>query len=137
MTMTAMDLVADAKQNITKIDLETAKQAIATDLILDVREPAEYSAGCLPGAINIPRGVLEFKISSHPDFQYKQDSRIVVYCQSHVSVFINQSVDVKIAQPNCTGCDNKKCSGYKPWAKVAIAQKKYSRKYAKTNYINE
>ncbi len=41
MTLTAMDLVADAKQNITEIDLETAKQAIATDLIRDVREPAE------------------------------------------------------------------------------------------------
>jgi hypothetical protein len=31
-------------------------------LILDVREPAEFAAGHVPGAINIPRGVLEFKI---------------------------------------------------------------------------
>ena len=82
MPVTAMDLVAAAKQTITEIDVHAAKKALATDLVIDVREPAEYAAGCLPGAINIPRGVLEFQISSHPDFQYKQDSNIIVYCQS-------------------------------------------------------
>lgn len=82
MSITAMDLVAAAKQNITEVDLEATQQALATDLILDVREPAEFAAGCLPGAINIPRGILEFKISGHPDFQTKQDAKIIVYCQS-------------------------------------------------------
>ena len=31
--------------------------------IIDVREPQEYNHGYIPGAINIPRGVLEFKIA--------------------------------------------------------------------------
>ena len=80
MPMTAMDLVAAAKRNISVCDLDTAKATLSTSLILDVREPAEYAAGCLPGAINIPRGMLEFRISSHPDFQDKQQKNITVYC---------------------------------------------------------
>lgn len=81
MSLTPMDLVAEAKQQITEIDINQAKTQMADCLVLDVREPAEFSAGHLPGAINIPRGVLEFKITSHPDFQGKQDHDIIVYCQ--------------------------------------------------------
>ena len=82
MTLTAMDFVAQAKQNIVEIDIDAAKNTLETSLVLDVREPSEYAAGHLPGAFNIPRGVLEFKIGSHPDFQDKQDAHIIVYCQS-------------------------------------------------------
>ncbi|MFI3157982.1 MAG: rhodanese-like domain-containing protein [Methylococcaceae bacterium] len=82
MTLTVMDIVAQAKQNIVEIDIDAAKNTLETSLVLDVREPAEYAAGHLPGAFNIARGVLEFKIGSHPDFQDKQDAPIIVYCQS-------------------------------------------------------
>jgi rhodanese-related sulfurtransferase len=82
MTLTAMDLVAQAKQHIVEIDIDDAKNSLGASLILDVREPMEYAAGHLPGAFNIPRGVLEFKIGSHPDFQDRQDAHIIVYCQS-------------------------------------------------------
>ena len=81
MSLTPMDLVNNAKQHITEIDLATAQQSLSTDLILDVREPAEYGAGCLANAINIPRGVLEFKIGNHPDFQ-QPTAKIIVYCQT-------------------------------------------------------
>ena len=80
MPITAMDLVAAAKKNITEIDADTVHITISNHLILDVREAAEYAAGCLPGAINISRGVLEFKIGSHPDFQDQHDADITVYC---------------------------------------------------------
>ena len=80
MTLTAMDLVAAAKQQITEVDVAQAKTLITKSLVLDVREPGEFAAGSLPGAINIPRGVLEFKIDSHPAFQGKQNEDILVYC---------------------------------------------------------
>lgn len=80
MPLTAMDLVALAKQVIREIDSETAKNSLDTKIILDVREPAEFAAGHLPKAVNIPRGLLEFKISNHPDFQNKE-AEIIVYCQ--------------------------------------------------------
>lgn len=82
MALTALDLVATAKQQIKEIDAASAHSQLNSSLILDVREPAEFAAGHLPGAVNIPRGVLEFKIDSHPDFQGKQQSAIVVYCQT-------------------------------------------------------
>ncbi|MFK5948359.1 MAG: rhodanese-like domain-containing protein [Methylococcales bacterium] len=80
MSITALDLVAAAKKNITLCDIETVRKDHSSHLILDVREPAEYEAGCLPGAINIPRGVLEFKIGAHPAFQDSQNAKIFVYC---------------------------------------------------------
>ncbi|QPK64258.1 rhodanese-like domain-containing protein [Methylomonas sp. LL1] len=82
MSITAQDMVAAAKQQIKEIDSATAQSWLDNSLVLDVREPAEFAAGHLPGAVNIPRGLLEFKIDSHPDFQAKQNADIVVYCQT-------------------------------------------------------
>ncbi|PKM13765.1 MAG: rhodanese [Gammaproteobacteria bacterium HGW-Gammaproteobacteria-3] len=82
MSMTAMDLVAAAKQHITEIDVSKAKAELSRFIILDVRAPGEFVAGALPGAINISRGVLEFKITQHPDFEGKEDADILVYCQT-------------------------------------------------------
>lgn len=82
MALTAMDMVANAKQQIKEIDTTTAQDQLQNSLVLDVREPAEYAAGHLPGAINIPRGVLEFKIDATPEFQGRQQAVIIVYCQT-------------------------------------------------------
>lgn len=53
-------------------------------LILDVREPQEYAAGHVPGAINIPRGVIESQIWNHVGSAEKADVErpIVLQCQS-------------------------------------------------------
>lgn len=50
-------------------------------LILDVREPAEFAAGHVPGAVNIPRGVLEFKIYGQLGFPKKVDTNRKIYVQ--------------------------------------------------------
>ncbi len=82
MAMTPMDLVAAAKQNVREVNVAQVQAMLGRALILDVREPAEYEAGCISGAINIPRGVVEFQIGNHPAFQGKLDAEIVVYCLS-------------------------------------------------------
>lgn len=41
-------------------------------LIVDVREPDEVLPGFLPGAIHVPRGVLEFRVSDDQRFANKQ-----------------------------------------------------------------
>lgn len=82
MTVTAMELVAAAKQNIVEINVDAARQQLNSCLLLDVREPGEFAAGHLAGAVNIPRGVLEFQIGNHPAFQNKQADQLIVYCQS-------------------------------------------------------
>ena len=53
-------------------------------LIVDVREPQEYAAGHVPGAINIPRGVIEFKIWNQVGYPAttQMDQPIVLQCQN-------------------------------------------------------
>ncbi|MDD2769030.1 MAG: rhodanese-like domain-containing protein [Methylococcus sp.] len=82
MALTPMDLVGAAKQRIREVGTHEVQAILDRTLILDVREPEEYAAGHLPGAINIPRGVVEFRIETHPAFQGKKDADIVVYCQT-------------------------------------------------------
>ena len=82
MILTAQDLVAAAKKNIKEIDVPSAKADLSKYLILDVRAPGEFVSGSIPGAINITRGLLEFKIENHPDFKDKRDADILVYCQT-------------------------------------------------------
>ncbi len=81
MSMTAMELVAEAKSRISEIEPAAAMAALPTALLLDVREAAEFETGRLPGAINIPRGVLEFKIGEHPHLS-QRDCAILVYCKT-------------------------------------------------------
>jgi rhodanese-related sulfurtransferase len=82
MAQSAMDLVQAAKANITEISAPQAKALFEKDTIpLDVRESAEYATGHIQNARHISRGMLEFQIASHPDFQDK-DVAIVVYCKS-------------------------------------------------------
>ena len=79
---TREDFLAEAKTQITLIDAQRAESMIADEaLVLDVREPAEYQVGHLPHAINVPRGVLEFKVGNHPDLN-DVDRSILIYCKN-------------------------------------------------------
>lgn len=87
---TAQDLVLDAKKRIREINHEEllALQARGVPLV-DVREPAEFAAGHIPGAVNIPRGVLEFEVDGHPAVNCIKDpalahreSPIMLACRS-------------------------------------------------------
>lgn len=78
----AHDLVCEARTRIHEIGLDAADAAIRdADLVLDVREADEYHAGHIPGAVNIPRGLLEFKLSATPELS-SRDLKIVLYCKT-------------------------------------------------------
>jgi rhodanese-related sulfurtransferase len=56
------DLVADALTRVREIQPWDLSKQLAEGrefVLLDVREPAEFSMLRIPGAINVPRGVLE------------------------------------------------------------------------------
>jgi rhodanese-related sulfurtransferase len=81
------ELVLAAKKSIKLIDMPHFGETVnsgAFDLIIDVREPNEFATGYVPGAINIPRGVLEFKIWKKVGFPDKTDmnKNIFVYCKT-------------------------------------------------------
>ena len=88
MTKTTADLVAEARSEI----LEVAPNDVALHhhrVLIDVREPAEFSTAHIDGAINIPRGVLEFQVDadpavanvSDPALSHKEQA-IVLYCRT-------------------------------------------------------
>lgn len=83
MLKTAHELVMEAKKSIKECQIGAAPAVLATPntLLLDVREPDEYRQGHIAGAINIPRGMLEFRISNEPGLQ-QLDRPIVIYCKT-------------------------------------------------------
>ncbi len=79
---TAHDLVLQAKANVREIALQDAEQAIRqADVLIDVREADEFAAGHLPGAVLVPRGLLEFKLSGAPALSGR-DLKVVLYCKT-------------------------------------------------------
>ena len=58
-------------------------------IVLDVRTPAEYAEGHVPGAINIPNGELAARVAELADAKGRD---IVVYCRSGVRAA--QALDV-------------------------------------------
>ena len=60
-------LIAQAKSEIEECGLSTVEDAIQNNshLIIDVREPEEFALGHIGNAINIPRGVLEFRTDTN------------------------------------------------------------------------
>lgn len=82
-TKTGQDLVAEAKQHITEISVDKAKQLLKDGniVVVDVREESEYAAGHLDKALPIPRGVLEFKVGNFPELSDKSKT-VLVYCRT-------------------------------------------------------
>jgi rhodanese-related sulfurtransferase len=79
---TAHDLVSQAKNDICEIALQEAEAAIQqSDVLIDVREADEFAAGHLPGAVLVPRGLLEFKLSGTPALSGR-DLKVVLYCKT-------------------------------------------------------
>jgi rhodanese-related sulfurtransferase len=85
---TVAALIAQAKSEIEECDLSTVKEAMKNNshLIIDVREPEEFALGHIGNAINVPRGVLEFRTdANYPGaIQSLSDktAKIVLYCRS-------------------------------------------------------
>jgi rhodanese-related sulfurtransferase len=91
MAKSLKDLVGEAKSRIREISASEASRAIQADpetLILDVREPGEYADAHIPGALNIPRGVLEPRADpANPNREPRlsdPDQPIIVHCASGV-----------------------------------------------------
>jgi rhodanese-related sulfurtransferase len=79
---TAHDLVLAAKAQCTEVAVKDAPGVLrSADVIIDVREADEYAAGHLAGAINIPRGLLEFKLSGTPALE-RRDMSVLLYCRT-------------------------------------------------------
>ena len=85
---TVQQMVMEANAQVPAISPQEAKSLLgrADVVFLDVREPAEVAAsGKVPGAIAIPRGLVEFRAdptSPLHDAAFDRAKTIVAYCAS-------------------------------------------------------
>jgi rhodanese-related sulfurtransferase len=73
-------LVDEAKSQISEIgpdDLKRMQQSGEDFTLVDVRERDEQAKGSIPGAVNMPRGILEVNIEQ---ITTDKDRKLVLYC---------------------------------------------------------
>jgi rhodanese-related sulfurtransferase len=87
MPKTVKDMVAAANAAVPRISAAEAQalQAKGEAVFIDLREPAEIAAsGKVPGALAIPRGLLEFRVD--PESQARDPALgkpvVITYCAS-------------------------------------------------------
>ena len=76
--------VRSAQKDVRTIGMAEYRKIVDSPgnaLIIDVREPDEYASGHVPGAINIPRGLLEFQIWKRVGFPAKTEVDKPLYLQ--------------------------------------------------------
>lgn len=88
MALTVKDMMAAANAAVPRLGQAAAQAMIdrGNVLVLDVRDPAEVAAsGKIPGAVNVPRGMLEFRadptMPSH-DKNFDAGKTVLIYCAS-------------------------------------------------------
>jgi rhodanese-related sulfurtransferase len=80
-------MVAAAKAQVKVINMEQFKAGYDKKdlgLIIDVRNPDEYAAGHVAGAVNVSRGLLEFTIWDQVGYPDKTDmnKKLTLYCKT-------------------------------------------------------
>lgn len=84
----ASELVAEAKGRIENLDVDAVERELGegTAVLVDVREAEELDAnGRIPGAVHMPRGMLEFY--ADPTSPYHREpldpsKRVILHCAS-------------------------------------------------------
>ena len=77
-----MQFVAEATAKIVEVTPEQVKADLDAGkpvILVDVRDFEEFAAGHLPKAVNISRGLLEFKVGS---MLPNKNANIVLYCRT-------------------------------------------------------
>ncbi len=86
----ASQIVAEARQTVPELTVAQAREELDqghANLLLDVREPAEWEKGHIPGVLLVPRGMLEWYADpttpyAKPELTTQRDARIIVTCAS-------------------------------------------------------
>ncbi|MBD3617904.1 MAG: rhodanese-like domain-containing protein [Chromatiales bacterium] len=90
MSKTLSDFISEARARVTDIqadDLEELREETAELLLVDVREPYEYEKAHIPGAILVPRGMLEGAADPNNAHRIEalytaRDKPVVIYCET-------------------------------------------------------
>jgi len=100
-----MDFAAEARAEVEEISTDEVSSILGGPvLLLDVREPGEVREGHLPGALSVPRGLLEAKADLN--FPHREprlsdrDQAIVVYCASGMRSLLASSTMMEMGFSN-------------------------------------
>jgi rhodanese-related sulfurtransferase len=83
----AIDFVKEAKQQIENLTPQQVKEELSKGNVnlIDIRESEELQNGKIPGAVNAPRGMLEFYADSSLPYyrpEFDKNKRIILHCAS-------------------------------------------------------
>jgi len=115
--MTAKNFVKEAKKSVKEISVVDAKAAIDSGkavVILDVRTAKEFKSGHVPKAINIPRGLLEFKIAKKIK---DKGAYIIAYCKSGGRSCLSTCTLNRMGYENAVSM----AGGWKAWLKAGYS----------------
>lgn len=105
-------LINTAKQTVKIVNMAEFKVVYDKNdigLLIDVRDHDEYAAGHIPGAVNVSRGTIEFKIwklvggAEKPDYNKK----MMLYCGSGARCVLATKSLVELGFTNATAIDMK------------------------------
>ena len=119
--LSASQMVAQARTTIPEITIAQAREELdqgQARLLLDVREPAEWEKGHIPGALLAPRGMLEWYADpttpyAKAELTTKRDSRIIVACASGGRSALATETLKKMGYPNVVNM----AGGFNAWSK--------------------
>ena len=80
MSPSGAEVLRQIKSRIDEVDPAAVREQVGNGaVIVDVREPEEWSAGHIPGAVHVPKSYLESRIEGAvPD----HEKHVVLYCAS-------------------------------------------------------
>ena len=101
-------MLAEARRNVQEVSGQDTKERFdrdEVDVLLDVREPSEWTAGHIPGAVHIPLGMLHFRGDpaspmADPNLAANVNASIVVYCETGVRSLLGADLLKKMGYAN-------------------------------------
>jgi rhodanese-related sulfurtransferase len=81
------EMLASANAAVPKVDAGEARRLVEEQgaLLVDVRDAPELAQGKLKGAVNVSRGMIEFRADAakpYHDAEFRTDRPVVLYCAS-------------------------------------------------------
>lgn len=111
--MSADELLAEAKETICEMPLPEARAQFDKGeyLFVDCRTEKEFKRGHVPGSMNIPRGLLEFRINSKIE---DKNAKIVMYCKTGGRSCLATCTLCRMGYKNVSSLEG----GWKAWEKA-------------------
>ncbi len=122
--LSASQIVAEARKAVPEITVTLASESLdkgQVALLLDVREPAEWEKGHIPGAVLAPRGMLEWYADpstpyAKPELTSRRDAPIIVTCASGGRSMLAVETLKKMGYTNVVNM----AGGFNEWSKQGL-----------------